>query len=75
MTPQEKAKELVNSFESIEWCQNFSIGDGGWETQETQMTTVAAKKCAVIAVNEIMKYTPFNDSQFWMDVKTEIEKL
>lgn len=66
MTPQEKAKELVNK---------FSCKVAG---------QAAIKKCALIAVDEIIKtlvelsngeFTFIYEVKYYQDVKQEIEKL
>jgi hypothetical protein len=65
MTPKEKAKELFNKM----FCSSRSI-----EVEQ-------AKKCALIAVDEIINSRPaITDSQieyqkYWQEVKQEIEKL
>jgi hypothetical protein len=69
MTPKEKAEELVNRFAklpeegSLMWYLSFEI----------------AKKCALIAVDEILDTIKWciGDSQvgYWEDVKKEIELL
>jgi len=67
MTPKEKAQELVNKFAKLPeegtlmWYLSFEI----------------AKKCALIAVDEILSvvwYVPV-DIEYWQDVKQEIENL
>jgi hypothetical protein len=64
MTPQERAKELVLKYLRIdnntkEWF-NIHI----------------AKQCALIAVDELIKYSDeWDDSDYWEEVKQEIEKL
>ena len=70
MTPKEKAKELVNRFAklpeegSLMWYLSFEI----------------AKKCALIAVDEIMNviigsYDYELEKIYWQDVKNEILAL
>jgi hypothetical protein len=69
MTPKEKAEELVNRFAklpeegSLMWYLSFEI----------------AKKCALIAVDEILDTIKWciGDSQveYWQEVKKEIELL
>jgi hypothetical protein len=69
MTPKEKAEELVNRFAklpeegSLMWYLSFEI----------------AKKCALIAVDEILDTIKWciGDSQveYWQEVKKEIEAL
>jgi hypothetical protein len=66
MTPQEKAAELLNKmFDYL----NF----------HTDADVYYAKKCALIAVNEVLEelvVTDFaNRFPYWMEVKQEIEKL
>ena len=73
MTPQEKAEELVERFTKLE--------DG-------EMYIGKAKECAQIAVDEIINSNPtsqlsdpflgnrtFENTNYWIDVKKEIEKL
>jgi hypothetical protein len=69
LTPKEKAKELVNRFAklpeegSLMWYLSFEI----------------AKKCALIAVDEILKITSesydIDHINWWKEVKKEIEAL
>ena len=66
-TPKEKAKELV---------QKFRIHQPVWEVEGD------SKKCALIAVDEIMKQCfDYRDIDlqasydYWLEVKQEIEKL
>lgn len=73
MTPKEKAKELV---ELMEW-------EG--EDKGEQCYQDFAKQCALIAVDEILKYQDSlvgmldtddgTDAMFWINVKQEIEAL
>ena len=62
MTPEERAKELVDKFyqqaplEDIEFYSN----------------DVMAKDCALIAVNLLIEEIR---SKYWYDVKNEIQKL
>jgi len=68
MTPKEKAQELVNKFAKLPeegtlmWYLSFEI----------------AKKCALIAVDEILSVIWINlddEVDYWAEVKQEIEKL
>ena len=61
MTPQEKAKELVDRF-------SFRIKT----TECISNNSKNAKECALIAVEELIKET---SSKYWYDVKHELEKL
>lgn len=60
MTPKEKAKELVYKFD---------------DAMEFATPQRFAKKCALIAVDEIMKHNSFPTMDYWQEVKQEIEKL
>lgn len=69
MRPEEKAKDLVGKYGI--WCWNNE-----WEE--------VAKKCALIAVNEIINSNPhsnplntevYSTMDYWQEVKQEIEKL
>jgi predicted patatin/cPLA2 family phospholipase len=69
MTPKEKANELVYKFD---------------DTMEFSTPQRFAKKCALIAVDEIAKCTKYENQKFdndrfsedyWKEVKQEIEKL
>ena len=67
MTPKEKALELVNKFMSYADSNHYGI-------------IASAKQCSLIAVNEILdmvKHTPieFIETDYWQEVKQEIEKL
>lgn len=76
MTPKEKAKELYNKF------YNASDGAGIPVYKNKQ---AVAKACALIAVDEVLGISYFEESQmsedddlyknYWKQVKTEIEKL
>ena len=64
MTPKEKAKELVNKFyPNVQW----KLG------QEDCLDR--AKRCALIAVDEILQHCYEVIKPFWNEVKQEIEKL
>lgn len=69
MTPEQKAAELINKM---------------YYTQSSPTSWVQAKECALIAVNEIIRYTYMgkaksknddNSFEYWQEVKQEIEKL
>lgn len=68
MTPKEKATALVDKYYE---------DDLMWE----DLSYIQAKKCALIAVEEIINDTdassPFETQRliFWNEVKSEIEKL
>ena len=70
MTPKEKAKELVYKFD---------------DTMEFSTPQRFAKKCALVAVDELIRVTPWggdidneiadDSKEFYIKVKQEIEKL
>lgn len=77
MTPKDKAEELVNKYLDIEDLYEY-------------ISYSMAKKCALIAVNEILEWPQVHDiervcefsdefyvkpSRYWTEVKQEIEKL
>lgn len=71
MTPQEKAQDLVNSF-------YYSLPNNGSETGINSTTSRygEAKKCALIACNEVLGYMGADRGyEFWTEVKKEIIKL
>jgi len=60
MTPKEKAEELIDKF------------------TQTNGNSFFAKECALIAVDEILKLElqeVYQNSDYWQEVKQEIEKL
>jgi len=79
MTPKEKAHELFNKYYSHRWQEHKSTR----VYKTTSMTKSAAKKCALIAVDEVIEelsehqYSNEIDisKYFWNEVKTEISNL
>jgi hypothetical protein len=65
MTPKEKAQELVDLY----------VRDG----YDLVMSEDMAKRCALIAVNEILNVLEIPEQnierEFWYEVKQEIEQL
>jgi hypothetical protein len=72
MTPQENAKELVNSMGiSVSYGTNYTGGD-----DIPMYRNQYAKECALIAVDEIIKVAYWRSvKDYWEEVKQEIEKL
>jgi hypothetical protein len=72
MTPKEKAEELVDSYKFVLWSEDTQCG-------EEILCTGIAKRCALIAVDEIINSTSWqyiaNGLDYWNEVKNEIEKL
>jgi hypothetical protein len=76
MTPQEKAKELFNKMS----IQTYSYQPyAGAHYSEEEIGYEAGKKCALIAVDEIINYLEVDgfstQINYWEQVKQEIEKL
>jgi len=65
MTPQEKAIELVDKFYFIEESQECDAWIDGY----------LAKKCALLAVDELLEECRLERDWYWDRVKTEIEYL
>jgi hypothetical protein len=71
MTPKEKAKELFKKYSK-------GKDEHGWNLCEFYS---CAKKCALIAVAEILSETEERDGMrvinnpYWLEVRNEIEKL
>jgi hypothetical protein len=67
MTPKEKAEELIYRFKKI----NLATG--------SFVTEFQIKQCALIAVDEILQIKSvdkdYDLSEFWQEVKEEIEIL
>ena len=63
MTPKEKAKELFNKLYMAIPSDEMGKCDN------------AAKQCALIAVEEILKTNPYKARNYWQEVKKEIELL
>jgi hypothetical protein len=72
MKPEEKAIELFNKMSIQTYSYqpyagaHYNIDEIGWE---------AGKKCALIAVDEILKTQRPDSNNYWQEVKEEIEKL
>jgi hypothetical protein len=64
ITPKEKALELVDRM--------YKLHSGS----ASDITLYISKQCALIAVEELIKYMPgATDREFWKQVKQEIEAL
>ena len=72
MTPKEKAEELWLKYDE-------TIVLNSWADDKTNIDELVLlpKKCALIAVDEILSYFAWEKSamKFWNEVKQEIEKL
>ena len=70
MTPQQKAKQLIELF----WTE---VEDNNYATRK--MSLIQANKCALIAVSEIISVidpeTFLLNWLYWKEVKKELEKL
>jgi hypothetical protein len=71
MTPKEKAIELVDTYKFVLWSEDTQCG-------EEILCTGIAKRCALIAVDEIIyvldRYIDPVRSH-WEQVKNEIQKI
>ncbi len=79
-SPKEKAKELVNKYLRIEDTTTFYWNGYYDQRMFDEEVLPHAKKCAIIAVDEIMKldvvwYQGSRTYDFYEEVKQEIEKL
>lgn len=78
MTPKEKAKELIKKFNPFVYCH---LGSGILTNTESYSAIIhSAKQCALIAVDEILNNDGFTQfdvylTEYWQEVKQEIEKL
>lgn len=73
MTPKNKAMALIAEYQMILMAEDT---DCGCEV----LCTAIAKKCALIAVNEINKLFKLNyeltpEFEYWQEVKKEINEL
>jgi hypothetical protein len=80
MTPKEKAFELVDTYKFVLWSEDTQCG-------EEILCTGIAKRCALIAVDEMILVLPFTNTnstlneyaihlqKYLEQVKHEIEKL
>jgi hypothetical protein len=70
MTPKEKAKELFKKFYCMPNNSKSRIKNIEFDT---------AKQCALIAVDEVLSYSKAHGfiglTEYWEEVKQEIEKL
>ena len=76
MTPKEKAKELLDEM-SIQTYSYQPYAGAHYNIEEIGYE--AGKKCALIAVDEIINYLEVDgfstQIKYWLEVKQEIEKL
>ena len=77
MTPKEKAQKLFDKYFLLQ--ESATDKNGNWFV--IALNKGLAKKCSLIAVDEIINLRPaITDSQieyknYWQEVKTEIERL
>ncbi len=75
MTAKEKAEELVNKF----YCDIYWVFGNPKVLYESK-SIEAAKRCALIAVDEIIEsithiYETYEYRDYWLQVKKEIEEM
>ena len=74
MTPKEKAKDILDMFGFIQTYDGLDIMDD-------ELTNKDRKECALIVVNELIKYSPnkpndeYDPIDYFKRVKQEIRKL
>ena len=79
MTPQEKAIELVYKYKDAPFnCVGCDMPY--CDIPCTMLNIYESKQCALIAIDEIIKYLndiliPKTFIKYWQEVKQEIEKL
>lgn len=78
MTPQEKAKELLNRFEQYaEKPKGRIAGDFGDFTNDYKLKMLPIKQCALICVDEILStdevFSNIAAKYWWEEVKKEIQ--
>ena len=77
MTPKEKAKALVDKFKPL--CKDVKhtgiLNGLATVMNDDILNHFAAKKSALIAVDEISQHCYQVMKTFWIEVKQEIEKL
>ena len=75
MTPKEKAEKLVNRYLGLEYVL-FQHDGEPFTFPQGKITQGSAIQCALIAVGELIRYSKeWGDSEYWQQVKTEIEAL
>jgi hypothetical protein len=65
MTPKEKANDL---FDKMHWSMPHP-------STTNAETYIISKRCAIVAVDEIIKTNPYKARNYWQEVKQEIENL
>jgi predicted DNA-binding ArsR family transcriptional regulator len=77
MTPQEKAKELIDSMYNTPHCGIEHFPSKHY-CDCSEMNLFQAKQCALVAVSECLRSAFFSTDEiynFYLEVKQEIEKL
>lgn len=78
MTPEEKARELVDKYMDITPA-DYSFNDTVEQTNQKAIADLKlCKQCALIAVDEILNQYWMHNLEmrdWWQSVKSEIEKL
>ena len=76
MKAEEKAKELIDRFKEF---ADEAYMDTKEQFELNEARTLNAKQCALIAVDEILNINSvdkdYDLSEYWLQVKSEIEKL
>jgi hypothetical protein len=72
MTPEEKAKELLNHYHNL-------IQDIGGELGQEILVSILAKQCALFAAREVLQdkwnTEDYDQYHYWEEVEHEIENI
>lgn len=82
MTEEDKAKELVEKIYNSDHCTGNHFPNKNY-CECVAMSGFQAKKCAIIAVDEIILSNPINPcdlvgvtaEQYWQQVKNELKQM
>tara|TARA_R110000868_G_scaffold88543_1_gene246825 strand:- start:6 stop:236 length:231 start_codon:yes stop_codon:yes gene_type:complete len=76
MTPQEKAKELLQKMDVIHYVKLGGINKNS-KGLPVSMHDDQIKQCALIAVDEILNKAicKYSEAVYWQEVKKELELL
>jgi hypothetical protein len=73
MTEKEKANRIVQSF--MDFTNYYQRKDNGLLEWNSKEGISNAKKCAMIAVDELIVNSQYCSEAYWIKVKSEIEAL
>ena len=74
MKAKDKAKELVDKYLNASFnCKDCDMPF--CDVPCTMLNLSEAKECALICADELIEYTDWQEVNYWLEVKQEIEKL